>query len=401
MPTFAETTATRKIFGMKGRIRAVAGGTSASKTISILIWIIKYAQLDHGSPKLITIVSESYPHLELGAMRDFQNIMKDTGYWNEDRWHGTKHTYTFEGTNNEVQFMSMDTYGKAHGPRRDVLYVNECNNLDYKIVDQLITRTRQIVWLDWNPSEEFWFYTDMLPNRKDIDFITLTYKDNEALDAITVSEIESHRHNKSWWQVYGLGQLGEVEGRIYTGWQIIDEIPHEARLERRGLDFGYSQDPAAIVDVYYLNGGYILDEKLYQRGFDNHRLAQFLQNLEQNNTLVIADSAEPKSIDEIKSYGVGIQPADKGQGSLNRGIQHVQAQRISVTRSSYNLIKEYRSYFWKTDKNGEVLKDPDGGFDHLLDAARYALESLSPSKPVGQVYKPAAMLERKRRHATV
>lgn len=386
--SYDRVTATDKIFALRQRIRAVTGGTSASKTISILFWIIDYAQVRHDRPKLITIVSESYPHLEGGAMRDFMNIMKDRRYWQEGRWHKTKHIYTTEA-GNEIQFTSMDSYGKAHGPRRDILYVNECNNLDYKIVDQLITRTREVVWLDWNPSEEFWFYTEMLPNRKDIDFITLTYRDNEALDSTTVQEIESHKHNKSWWTVYGLGQLGEVEGRIYTGWAAIDDIPHEARLERRGLDFGFSQDPAAIVDVYYHNGGYILDERLYQKGFGNGRLATFLQNIEQNNTLVIADSAEPKSIDEIMSYGVGIMAADKGPGSLNRGIRHMQDQRISYTRRSFNLSREYRRYFWKTDRDGNILKIPEGGYDHLLDAARYALESLRPKEDVIELPPPA------------
>jgi len=374
---FKDTTATKKIFALRKRIRAVAGGTSASKTISILVWIIDYAQVKHDTPKLITVVSESFPHLEGGAMRDFQNIMKSQGYWNESRWHGTKHVYTTEA-GNEIQFTSMDTYGKAHGPRRDVLYVNECNNLDYKIVDQLITRTRGIVWLDWNPSEEFWFYTEMQPNRDDIDFITLTYLDNEALDDVTVAEIESHRHNRNWWLVYGLGQLGEVEGRIYTGWKIIDEIPHEARLERRGLDFGYSNDPAALVDIYYYNGGYILDEQLYQKGMSNKRLADYINNMEHSNTLVIADSAEPKSIDELREYGISVMPANKGQGSVNQGIQYMQDQRISITKRSVNGIKEYRKYMWKTDKDGNILTIPEEGYDHLLDAARYAMESLRP-----------------------
>lgn len=378
---FDRVTATDKIFGLRKRIRAVAGGTSASKTISILFWIIDYAQVRHDRPKLITIVSESYPHLEGGAMRDFINIMKDRKYWDESRWHKTKHIYTTEA-GNEIQFTSMDSYGKAHGPRRDVLYVNECNNLDFKIVDQLITRTREVIWLDWNPSEEFWFYTEMMPNRQDIDFLTVTYKDNEALDPATVAEIESHKHNKNWWQVYGLGQLGEVEGRIYTGWNCtIDEIPHEARLERRGLDFGYSQDPAAVVDIYYYNGGYILDQRLYQRGMSNRALAQFINNMDHPNTLVIADSAEPKSIDELLEYGVGVVAANKGPGSVNHGIQYVQDQRISVTRRSLNLIKEYRKYMWQTDKNGNILTTPEEGNDHCLDAVRYAMESLRPADP--------------------
>lgn len=390
-------TATRKIAKMRKRIRAVAGGTSASKTISILMILIDYAQVKHDRPKLITIVSESFPHLEGGVMRDFQNIMKEHKYWNDDLWHGTKHIYTTEA-GNEIQFTSMDTYGKAHGPRRDVLYVNECNNLDYKIVDQLITRTREFIYLDWNPSEDFWFYTEMLPNRKDIDFLTITYKDNEALDDITVAEIESHKNNKNWWTVYGLGQLGAVEGRIYTDWRIIDDIPHEARLERRGLDFGYSFDPAAIVDVYYYDGGYILDEQLYQKGMSNQALSEFIKNLDKPQTMVIADSAEPKSIDEMKLYGINVLGATKGQGSLNQRINYMQSQRISVTRRSYNLIKEYRAYMWQTDKNGAIQTAPEPGNDHALDAAGYALNSTNVRTDI-KAYKPSNMLQRKYSHA--
>lgn len=384
--TFQDVSAMQKIFDMRGRIRAVAGGTSASKTISILVWLADYCMaLDKsGQPirrnKLCTVVSESYPHLEGGAMLDFEMIMKDRGYWDDDNWHGTKHTYTFE-TGNKIEFKSIDSYGKAHGPRRDVLFINECNNLDYKVADQLITRTREIVWLDWNPSEEFWFYTEMQPNRKDIDFITLTYLDNEALDETTVQEIEAHRHNKNWWTVYGEGKLGEVEGRIYTGWNLgLDEIPFEARLERRGLDFGYSVDPAAVVDIYYYDGGYILDERLYAVGQSNRRLAQFLGNMEHQETLIVADSAEPKSIDELREYQVSVIGANKGPGSVNQGIQFVQDQRISVTKRSVNLIKEYRKYFWKTDKDGNTLTVPEEGYDHCLDAVRYALESLRPKE---------------------
>lgn len=380
----------------------MAGGTSASKTISILFWLIDYCQVKQSRPKLATVVSESFPHLENGVMRDFQNIMKDRGYWKDDLWNKTKHVYKFEA-GNELHFTSMDTYGKAHGARRDILYVNECNYLDYRIVDQLITRTRETVWLDWNPSSEFWFYTDMLPHRDDVDFLTVTYKDNEALDQVVVDEIESHQHNKNWWTVYGLGQLGDVEGRIYTDWKLdVEEIPHGARLERRGLDFGYAHDPAAIVDVYYYDGGYILDERLYQKGMSNRLLAQYLQNMDNPNTLVIADSAEPKSIDELKLYGMSVTGAVKNGSSglksyLNQSIQYMQDQRISVTKSSVNLIKEYRSYMWQYDRNGDMVNPPkpEPGNDHLLDAARYALVSMQSRTDV-KVFKPANMLARKR-----
>lgn len=379
---FKNTTATKKVFSLKKRIRAVCGGTSASKTISILIWLIDYAQ-SHKS-KNIWVVSESMPHLKGGAIEDFKNIMQGQGYWAESRWHGTDYVYTFE-TGTTIKFTSVDTYGKAHGPRRDVLFLNECNNLAYNIVDQLITRTREVIWIDWNPTSEFWFYEKMLGKRDDIDFITLTYKDNEALDQNTIQEIESHKDNKNWWRVYGEGKIGEVEGRIYTGWQIIKDIPFEARLEGYGLDYGYSIDPTAIVAVYYYNGGYILDETLYRKGMSNKQIADVLNSLPYG--LVVADSAEPKSNDEIKSYGVNLVPVVKGKDSIKQGIQYVQDQKISVTERSVNLIKEYRNYLWKTDKNGQIINEPEGGLDHALDAVRYRLSSMKPQREAKKSYK--------------
>jgi len=358
---FKDTAATKRIFSLNKRIRAVAGGTAASKTISILVWLIDYAQTVPN--EVITVTSESYPHLSGGAIRDFKSIMVAHNYWDENAWNESKHIYTFK-TGTIIEFMSFDKFGKAHGPRRDILFLNEANNLPYNIVDQLITRTRKIVWMDWNPSSEFWFYSEMRDKRDDIDFITLTYKDNEALDEITIREIESHKGNKNWWLVYGLGQLGELEGKIYKDWQIIDEIPHEARLERYGLDFGYSQDAAAIVAIYYYNGGYIVDEELYQKGLTNNQLADFIKN--RPPALIMADSAEPKSIDELKQYGLNILPCVKGQDSVTQGINYVQQQKISMTRRSLNLIKEYRNYLWMTDKDGTILPKPDKGFDHCL-----------------------------------
>jgi len=303
--------------------------------------------------------------------------MQFNGYWEEERWNETKHIYTFKD-NSILEFISFDKFGKAHGPRRDVLFLNEANNIPYNIADQLITRTREIVWMDWNPSEEFWFYTEMLPSRKDIDFITLTYLDNEALDEISLGEILVHRNNKQWWTVYGEGKLGEITSRIYTGWRIIDEVPHEARLERYGLDFGYTNDPTVIVAVYYYNGGWILDEKVYKRGMSNKEIADTLKTLPEK--LVIADSAEPKSIDEIRSYGLNIQPTTKGKDSVRSGIQLVQDQPISITKQSVNGIKEYRNYLWIVDKNDKILNEPEKGNDHFLDATRYALETLGRLK---------------------
>lgn len=384
---YSATTATKKILRLKKRIRAVCGGTSASKTISILLYLIDKAQSEEGL--LISVVSETMPHLKRGAMRDFLNIMQQHGYYKDALWNKTDFIYSFE-TGSKIEFFSVDSPDRVRGPRRDVLFMNEANNCPLEAFNQLEVRTKKEVWLDWNPTTEFWFYTDVLPTREsDIDFITITYKDNEALDPEIIRSIEARKTNKQWWQVYGEGKLGEVEGKVYRDWTIIDDIPHEARLERRGLDFGYSNDPTALVDIYYYNGGYIFDERLYRKGLTNKQIADFINNLEEPQTLVIADSAEPKSIDELAMFGVSVLPADKGQGSVNRGIQHVQEQRVSVTKRSLNLIKEYRNYLWKTDKEGKILNVPEDMFNHAMDALRYGLESTRPVE-----VKPA-MVQRK------
>lgn len=272
-----------------------------------------------------------------------------------------------------IEFFSADQPGKVRGPRRDVLFINEANNIPHETFTQLEVRTRKIIWLDWNPVQEFWWYTDIMPTQ-DVDFVTLTYKDNEGLDKSIVESIESRKPNKSWWQVYGMGQLGEVEGRIFVGWQVIDSIPHEAKLIRYGLDFGYSNDPTAIVAVYYYNGGYILDEITYLKGLHNKQIADILLN--QEKALVIADSAEPKSIDEIASYGVSIQAAVKGKDSIKSGIQKVQDQQISVTKRSINILKEYRNYLWEKDKDGRIINEPTPFLNHCMDAIRYVISSI-------------------------
>lgn len=384
------TTATKKLLTLKKRIRAVAGGTSAGKTISILQLLIDDAQTDK-KPTLTSVVSESFPHLRKGAMRDFLSIMKEHGYYKDSRWSKTDYTYTFE-SGSQIEFFSADQSGKVRGPRRDRLFVNEVNNVPQETFEQLVLRTKEYVWADWNPVSEFYMYTDYIGKRNDLDFIILTYLDNEALDKSIVAEIESRKSNKMFWQVYGLGQLGESEGRVYTGWQIIDEIPHEARLERYGLDFGYSNDPTSIIALYYYNGGYIVDEICYQKGLSNKQIVDIFNNLQR--ALIIADSAEPKSIDELKSYGLNVLPTVKGADSIVQGIQYVQDQRISITKRSVNVIKEYRNYLWRTDRDGRILNIPMDLFNHAMDALRYAFDGMR-AKTVIHAYKPESMLQRK------
>jgi len=368
------TTATKKIHQLSKRLWVIQGGTSAGKTIGTIQVLIDMAQRDK-TPTLTSITSESYPHLKRGAMKDFLDIMQTQGYYNPDAWNKTEATYTFE-TGSRIEFFSLDQPHKVRGPRRDRLFMNEANNNPFETFEQLEVRTKDLIILDYNPTAQFWVHEYVL-DRDDVEFIILTYKDNEALDPQIVSTIEKRKNRPEWWKVYGQGELGDgLEGRIYTDWEIIDELPHEARLERYGVDFGWNPDPAAVVAIYYWNGGYILDEVSYQLEMSNREMANMLKNMDK--ALVIADSAEPKSIAEVRLYGINVLPCKKGADSIRHGIMGVQDQKVFVTKSSVNLIKEYRNYMWDVDKNGKQLNKPEGGKDHLMDAVRYAMNSLVP-----------------------
>lgn len=388
---YSETTATRKIASLTKKIRAVQGGTSASKTISILLYLITRAQMDKVAT-ITSIVSESIPHLKKGAMRDFKRIMKSHNIWDESSWSSTDSTYTFKYNGSQIEFFGAEQADKLRGGRRDRGFMNECNNLTMEAFDEFEVRTREFVFLDWNPTVEFWFYTDVLNVRTDVEHIILTYKDNEACPPEIVASIEQRKARKGWWRVYGLGLLGEVEGRIYKTWNVVYEIPHEARLIRRCLDFGYSMDPTAIVDIYEYNGGYILDELLYKKGMKNTPIAEFILN-QSEQCLVIADSSEPKSIDEIKDYNIAIVGVEKGPESIRNGIGLVQEveERLSVTRRSANILSEQRKYLWRYDRNGQIISPntPEDGDDHCLDAIRYGFMSLKrPKVNTVHVHKP-------------
>lgn len=382
---FYETTATKKIASLTSKIRAVQGGTSASKTISILLYLIARAQTDE-TPTLTSVVSESVPHLKRGAVRDFKKIMKEHNYWTRSRWNESDRIYTFE-TGSQMEFFGADDDTKLRGGRRDRGFINEANNVTLAAFDEFEVRTREFVYLDWNPTNEYWFYTDIQPFRTDVQHIILTFEDNEALDESTRSSILQRKNRKGWWQVYGMGLLGEVEGKIYKGWTIIDDVPEEARLRRKGLDYGYSNDPTALADVYEWNGGFVIDELIYQKGLSNKQIADTI--LSTGQALVVGDSAEPKSNDEIKSYGVNIVGSEKGKDSVVHGIQIVQDQKIYVTKRSVNIIREYRNYLWMTDKDGKILNEPEHTHSHSMDAIRYAIVSLvKPPKTGFAVYRP-------------
>lgn len=372
---FQRTTAINKLLTLWKRVRVIPGGTSAGKTYGILPILIDTATRN---PNLeISVVSESIPHLRKGALKDFIKIMKDTGRWVESRFNKTLLTYTF-AIGSYMEFFSADQEGKVRGPRRNILYVNECNNISFATYHQLAIRTDQVIWLDFNPANEFWAHTE-LSDDPDAEWLTLTYKDNEALSPTIVQEIEKAREKAktsaywaNWWKVYGLGQTGVLEGVILNNWKTIDRLPAEAKLIARGIDFGFTNDPTTMVALWELDGKYIWDEEIYQTGLTNPDIAKLMQAKGVKPLdYVYADSAEPKSIAEINRYGFKVKGTDKGRDSINFGISILQESDFLVTARSTNMIKELRRYSWDKDKEGKTLNRPIDVFNHCIDPMRY------------------------------
>lgn len=369
---FLRTTAINRLLKLKKRIKVVQGGTSAGKTFGIIPILIDYATKNPNTE--ISIVSESIPHLRRGAIKDFLKILHWTQRYKEPLWNRTLLTYTFEN-GSYIEFFSADQEQKLRGARRHILYINECNNINWEAYHQLSIRTSKYIWLDFNPTSEFWAHTEIVGD-EDADYIILTYKDNEGLNESIVKEIEKARDKApfstywdNWWRVYGLGEIGSILGTIFTNWKQCKEIPKEAILKGIGVDFGYTNDPTAIIAEYYMDGKYYFDELCYKKEMSNKDIADVLKPYK---CLVVCDSAEPKSIAELKTYGIKAVPCEKGKDSVVHGIQAIQQlEEFYVTERSINLIKEERGYVWMTDKNGVSLNVPIETNNHAIDAKRY------------------------------
>jgi len=383
---FTRTTSINKILALKKRIKIIQGGTSAGKTFGILPILIDKAIRTNNLE--VSVVSESIPHLRRGALKDFLKIMKWTNRYIDGQFNKSLLRYEFLN-GSVIEFFSADDASKLRGARRDILYINECNNVTFESYNELSIRTKKEVFLDFNPANEFWVHTE-LKDEDDSDFIILTYKDNEALDESIVSQIEKNREKAStsnywanWWRVYGLGEIGSLEGVIFTNWKTIDKIPDEARLLGYGLDFGFTNDPTTIIEVYNWNGQRILNEICYQTGLVNSDISTKLQK----HVVAYADSSEPKSIEEIRRTGQQIKGVTKGADSIKYGIDVMQRQDYLVTTESTNLIKELRSYCWDTDKAGKLMIKPQAKNDHAIDAVRYhEMETLGLNSNHGQYY---------------
>lgn len=374
---FQKTTAQRKILELTKRIRVVQGGTSASKTYSIMPILASYAMSNRGLE--ISVVSESYPHLRRGAFRDFKKIMIDIGLWREEAMNNTRMTYTF-ANGSFIEFFSADQPDKQRGARRDILFVNEANNINWEAYHQLAIRTRKFIYIDFNPSHEFWAHVE-LQNDPDAQWLTLTYKDNEATPKEIVRELDkaiikakTSDYWKNWVNVYVYGKLGVLQGVVFEDWDIIKELPEEAKLISYGIDFGFTVDPSAIITGYQYNGEWILDEVCYGKEMLNKDIIKEMNTAGIPKTLKgMADSAEPKSIAEIRRAGYNLTPVEKGRDSIAFGISVMQENRFHVTARSVNLIKELRNYSWDKDKHGNTIARPIDDYNHAIDAARYMM----------------------------
>lgn len=370
---FKRTTAINKLLKLNRRKRIVQGGTSAGKTFGILPILIDRACK---TPRLeISVVSETVPHLRRGAIKDFLKIMDWTGRYQDGSWNRSLLTYHF-ANGSYIEFFSAEQESKLRGARRNILYINEANNVSFESYHQLAIRTSNEIWIDFNPTAEFWAHTELMKD-EDSDFITLTYKDNEALSDSIIAEIESAKvkgesstYWANWWRVYGLGEVGSLQGVVFDNWTQVEAIPKEATIVCYGMDFGYSNDPTTLVACYKLDGKYYFDELLYRTGLTNPDIGNFMKSAGVMGQ-VICDSAEPKSIAELRNMGFKCEPARKGPDSIRISIDALRRDQFYVTQRSTNLIKELRGYSWKTSKDGKTLDEPNDYMNHAIDAVRY------------------------------
>jgi phage terminase large subunit len=319
--------------------------------------------------KTFTIARKTLPSLKLSVMRDFMEILNNLEIYEQANHNKSDHTYQLN--NNLFEFISMDQPQKKRGAKRDILWLNEANEFNWEDWIQLNMRTTAQVYIDYNPSDEYhWIYDEIIP-REDCTFIKSTYKDNTFLEPEVVKEIERLKEiDDNYWRVYGLGEVGHSQAQVFTNFTP-GEIPNGAKLEGYGLDFGYAADPTALIGAWGVGDDLYLDEILYQTGMTNDEIGKFIKEQGIGREKIIADSAEPKSIEEIYRMGINIHGAWKGPGSIAAGIDKLVRRKVFITSRSLNLLKEFKNYKYKQDKNGKILKDPVDMWNHGIDASRY------------------------------
>ena len=363
-------TSTRDAFNSGKKVVVNLGGTGSGKTMSIMLYLIHL--LTTQKNKIITVVSESHPHLKIGAIRYLLEITKEYGLYADKRWNKTESIFTYEHTGTLIEFFSADRIGKALGARRDYLYGNEINTFSVDVWEELARRSEHII-ADFNPTSQFWL-EDWIANYDDTAIIKSNYLDNPFLPDTEKQRIAKRaKRDKNFERIHIRCEYGIFSGLIFEDWQQIDELPDSGDVTF-GMDFGFN-DPTVLIKTIETESAYYFDEVFYQSGMLNKDIIQALEynGIRKNYDVIIGDSAEPKSIQEIHNAGYNIKPAVKGADSIRIGIDRMKSKKIYITKRSVNLIKEFRNYAWELDKQGRQTNKPIDDWNHGIDSCRYSL----------------------------
>ena len=359
------------------------GGTSSGKTYSILqVLCLKAIEQPD---QVISVVGQDVPNLKSGALRDMQSIVAsstDIQSWIKG-YNASDRIFTFHN-GSIIEFKSYQDSQDAKSGKRDYFFLNEANGISFEIYSELAMRTKKKVFVDYNPNARFWVHEKLI-GKEGTELIISDHRHNPFLPEIIRKKIEALRNDdEELWKVYARGMTGKIEGLIYRNWGTIGMVPNEAQLIGMGMDFGFTNDPTACVMVYRYNGELIIDELLYLKGYTNQDIGQFFTQSGINKTVpIIADSAEPKSIEELRRMGWRIEGANKGKDSILNGIDILKRFRFNVTKRSSNLIKELNAYKWK-EKDGNATNVPIDSFNHGMDALRYLALNKLAEKNIGK-----------------
>lgn len=364
------------------RFTILQGGTRSSKSFSVMQWIL-ITCLESEQPLLITICRKTLPALKKSVLRDWVEMLQMYDLYTPEAHNRSDNIFSIG--NSTIEFISVDQSQKVRGAKRDILWVNECNEISSEDFFQLQIRTTSRVILDYNPTAMEGYWIDLKEKRSgEVDFDISTYRDNPFLAQPIIDEIERLKDvDEDYYNIYNLGIASRSTEAIYR-FEEVEEIPTDtAQFVGIGLDWGFSNDPTAAIEVWKHDNTVYLNELLYKRGLTNSDIDQELRGMGVTKRVdIVADSAEPKSIEELRRYGYRIQPAKKGPDSILNGIDILKRYRICVTSDSTNLITELRRYKWMKDANGNLLNRPVDAYNHALDAIRYlALNNLTNTNP--------------------
>lgn len=357
------------------RIRGIAnkGGTRSGKTwaaLQLLHILCKSCE----KPLVVSCVAATLPMVKRGMQRDFRQMLIAESEWDEEAFNKTEGSYTYQN-GSMIEFFGIDNASKVHGPARDILFVNEAQSIPRETFRQLDIRTRKKVIIDFNPVRKFWGETEFVGDR----YVTIhsTYKDNPYLTEEQISAIEKNRNDANWWRVYGEGETGGVEGNVYPEYEVIEDMPETFTGRCLGIDFGFVNDPTAIVDLRFEGWDLYVDLLCYETGLLNANIAEYLNSNGLNRIVTVCDNAEQKSIVELQQKRVKAMPCIKGRGSVAGGIAQVKQFRMHVTRRSVKMLDELDNYKWIKDESSDTYtNEPIDAWNHALDAMRYGVDYL-------------------------